>query len=299
MKTWITLVRHGVTDWNNQGRAQGHADISLNREGLLQAECVAQRLSGQHWDALYSSPLQRTMATAGAIARATGLTIQTEERLKERNVGAAEGTTESERAVRWPGQGLHALPGVEKNEELTERAVAALTAIAERHAGQRVLCVSHGGLIVTLLRSLVPEDRHPTFVYAQRNTAVTPLCYEDGHLVQIGDADWSHLLIDGVEYSGEVIRLAHEGARSGLVGLSLPPAEADALVRSALAVESAWVGNRLVGWACAAAAGEGRAQIGAEYWPPDLPHVGHHLRERLQQRVPGLISPEATERPGA
>jgi 2,3-bisphosphoglycerate-dependent phosphoglycerate mutase len=69
MNTRISLVRHGVTDWNYAGRVQGRSDIPLAPEGERQTAATAERLTTESWDAVYSSPLQRAYQTALAIAR--------------------------------------------------------------------------------------------------------------------------------------------------------------------------------------------------------------------------------------
>lgn len=57
--TTIGLIRHGSTAWNKEGRVQGHTDNSLDAEGLQQAQLLAERLSTEQWDYIYSSDLLR------------------------------------------------------------------------------------------------------------------------------------------------------------------------------------------------------------------------------------------------
>ena len=68
--TRVILVRHGETVWNKTRRIHGGStDIPLSEKGLIQAECLAQRLDGEKLKAIYSSPQQRALATAEVIAR--------------------------------------------------------------------------------------------------------------------------------------------------------------------------------------------------------------------------------------
>ena len=66
--TTIGFVRHGVTAWNKEGRAQGSSDIPLDDEGIEMAEHVAKRLAEEQWDVIYTSPLIRAKKTAEIIA---------------------------------------------------------------------------------------------------------------------------------------------------------------------------------------------------------------------------------------
>jgi probable phosphoglycerate mutase len=65
----LILVRHGESEWNRIGRYQGQLDAPLSELGLRQAEALAERLSQEKFDAIYSSPLQRARRTADAIAQ--------------------------------------------------------------------------------------------------------------------------------------------------------------------------------------------------------------------------------------
>ncbi len=147
--TRICLVRHGETDWNAQGKYQGSTDVPLNAEGRRQAALLAEAMRGEAWDAIVSSPLQRAMDTARAIAPGVGLAdIAQDPDLMERAYGDAEGLTLVEREAKWPeGE----WPGLEDWEDVATRAMSAIQRAAEAHPGQRVLVVCHGGVINAIL----------------------------------------------------------------------------------------------------------------------------------------------------
>jgi broad specificity phosphatase PhoE len=103
------LVLHGQTEWNAQGRVQGHLNSPLTELGRRQAATVGSilrgRLSRSDSVRIVSSPLERTMETARIIAAELGRdarTIQTNELLKEVFLGRWEGLTYAEVAARWP-----------------------------------------------------------------------------------------------------------------------------------------------------------------------------------------------------
>lgn len=89
--TRLILVRHGETDWNVEGRYQGHSDVPLNARGRAQAARLAEALRGSDIRAIYSSDLARARETAEALAHATRLAVQHDPRLREIDQGDWEG----------------------------------------------------------------------------------------------------------------------------------------------------------------------------------------------------------------
>jgi len=65
----LYLVRHGETDWNAQGKWQGHSDITLNDQGRIQAREAATYFAEKNIDIAYSSDLNRARETAKIIVR--------------------------------------------------------------------------------------------------------------------------------------------------------------------------------------------------------------------------------------
>ncbi len=88
----LYLVRHGETDWNKQDLMQGWSDIPLNSTGLAQAEFLRDMIAKYNleFNAIYSSPLQRTRKTAEIMA-STSQKVIIDSRLLERGDGAFEG----------------------------------------------------------------------------------------------------------------------------------------------------------------------------------------------------------------
>jgi uncharacterized phosphatase len=135
--TSLLLVRHGETDWNAAGRLQGHTDRPLNDYGRRQAKELAERLAGEGADAIYASDLARAKETAEIVGTRLGLTVVIDPDLREKNWGSWEGLTGDERiGVEYVG---------ESTEEHRDRVMRAVRRIVERHPGQRVVVVTHGG----------------------------------------------------------------------------------------------------------------------------------------------------------
>jgi probable phosphoglycerate mutase len=161
--TRIILVRHGETDWNAAGRIQGQSDTPLNAVGKIQAQRVAQRLSRERVQALYSSDLARALETATIIGQTLGLPVIASPQWRERRYGAWEGLTSAEIQARYPAQFAEwrarapgfAPPQGESRTELLTRALNALQSIVHRHTGEVVVVVTHGGLCYVLLTHIL------------------------------------------------------------------------------------------------------------------------------------------------
>lgn len=157
MATTILLARHGETDWNRDGRFQGHADPPLNDEGRRQSKLLAEQLSTDGIAAVYSSDLRRAAETAHIVAQRLGLGVVAEPALREIDVGSWSGLTRDEVAERFPEgfarwrQGELGHDG-ETREQLANRVVPVVEAIAQAHPGETVLVVTHGGVIRALRR---------------------------------------------------------------------------------------------------------------------------------------------------
>jgi broad specificity phosphatase PhoE len=135
--TTLLLVRHGETDWNAEGRLQGHTDRPLNDFGRRQAKELAQRLAGEGVDAIYASDLVRAKETAEIVGERLGLPVVIDPDLREKDWGTWEGLTGDER--------VHVELAGESTEAHRDRVMRAVRRIAQRHPDQRVVVVTHGG----------------------------------------------------------------------------------------------------------------------------------------------------------
>ena len=158
--TTLVFVRHGVTAWNKEGRAQGSTDVPLDDEGIEMAERVADRFNKEEWDIIYTSPLIRAKKTAEIIAdRKPEVNLLMDERLSEIGGGLVEGTTEAERVEKWGASWRDLELGFEPYKDIISRGMEFVEEIKETHPGKRVLVVSHGGFIGRMVEVLVPDDK--------------------------------------------------------------------------------------------------------------------------------------------
>lgn len=169
--TTMWLVRHGQTDWNVQARYQGQTDVPLNAAGVQQAQTLATELAGQHFDAIFSSPLQRACLTAEIIAGELFLPVQIDERLREINQGLWEGEIYHDLLIRYPDEMRSRRenpyqfrpPEGETAAEVANRVARAADDITLQYPGGHVLVVSHA---LTLAALYCQANRFPlTEVY--------------------------------------------------------------------------------------------------------------------------------------
>ncbi|OMG53243.1 histidine phosphatase family protein [Azonexus hydrophilus] len=160
MLTRICLVRHGETEWNAERRIQGQIDIGLNAAGLRQAEAAGRWLKAAGISALYASDLKRAWATGQAIGQAVGVQPVPVPELRERRYGIFEGLTYAEAESRYPEgyaafEGRNADYAFEHGESLKvmyERVTGKLKELAQRHLGESIVVVVHGGVLDVINR---------------------------------------------------------------------------------------------------------------------------------------------------
>ena len=160
----LILARHGQTAWNAEGRAQGHADISLDDGGRRQAEALAAALADLDPTVLVSSDLARARETAAFLEKATGLTAAEDPRLREYDVGERTGLTREEFAERlgadaalaWDAHAHVEAPGAETVEQVAERIVPATREVLDRLGpGETAVVVMHGAALRIALAGLL------------------------------------------------------------------------------------------------------------------------------------------------
>ncbi len=201
LATRILLVRHGQTAWNREQRIQGHVDIALNDHGVAQARALAQALADESIDAIYSSDLSRAHATAQAVAEHNRLPLHTEPALRERHYGAFEGLTYADIETQWPEQAQawrrrdpgFAPNGGESLLDLVARVQPTLQAIAQRHLGEQIMLVTHGGVIDVIYRLASGMDLSAKRTWELTNTAVNRLLWTPENLSLVGWGDARHL----------------------------------------------------------------------------------------------------------
>lgn len=201
MPRWF-IVRHGETDWNVEGRAQGHSNTPLNDTGRLQAKRIGDRLTSIRFDAAYASDLPRVVETASAILKYHDTSLQTVTELREKDYGAWEGKTYAQIEAEDPESFARlfednitfAPPGGESDSNLIDRVRLAVERLKQAHQNdENVLVVSHGGTIRATLVLLLglPKDAIWRFSLGNGSLSVVDV-YSQNAVLNLWN-DTSHL----------------------------------------------------------------------------------------------------------
>ena len=199
----LTLVRHGVTDWNASGRFQGHTDVPLSDQGRAQAAALAEHLQGviPKVDLVYASPLTRAQETAEIVF--PGRDVVLDERLKELHFGAFEGATQTENEHHPAWETWFAdpfgrrAPGGESYEELMLRASEWLDTLPK---DANSFAFTHSGTIRMLVSHVLGLTRPPwrKRIYLA-HTGMTRILFQNDEAVIERVNDTRHLSSTGLD----------------------------------------------------------------------------------------------------
>ncbi len=199
----LYLIRHGLSVANKLNIIQGQTEYPLAPEGIKQAEELAPRLAGIHFDRIYSSDLGRAMETARIIR--PNAVITPLPGLREWDLGSWVGRNAAEIAaaepenwqeIRQPNNPDFRPSGGESRRELRTRAGSELTKLASRHPAERILAVTHGAFLgaayTELFGTLPPGSSGNTSITILRHDSNgwRLVCWNDtAHLQQPADTD--------------------------------------------------------------------------------------------------------------
>ncbi len=180
--TRLVLIRHGITAWNKQKRYCGRKDISLSRQGRLQAKRLSRRLEAVKFDKIYSSDRKRAFETCRIIFNKARITRVSA--LGEINFGALEGLRHKEIIKKYgdvykkwladPFQ--NNIPGAESMFAFKKRVDSAIKKIACRNPGKNLAIVCHGGVVGIFVSGILKNRNFWRYVPAP--TSLTVVEYE-------------------------------------------------------------------------------------------------------------------------
>ena len=201
--TELVAVRHGLTDANVAGILQGQFESHLDDHGRYQAQLLAERLALERFDAIYASTLERAWDTAQIIAAYCGGNVIGDAAWCEWNLGQLENTSYVVAGERYPelirdfklDADDIAIPNGESKKVFYARISAALENVAARHPRQRILIVTHGGVLQAILKHVMGGGNSWRFLprsgnagynkFVRRNDVWQLCCWNDtSHLEQ-------------------------------------------------------------------------------------------------------------------
>jgi len=188
------LLRHGLTEWNEQKRVQGCMDSPLSRKGQEQTRIWAeylQRHSGRdNWQRIIASDLGRVRQTVAILNKKLNLPIHFDERLREMHWGDWEGrrvknvrelygaTIHEQEQLGWEFRP----PGGESRKEVLHRARATLQDSAARWPKENILVVCHLGVIKCLVYASVNSPCLPGTVPSLDDNSLQILSWKENTL---------------------------------------------------------------------------------------------------------------------
>ncbi|MGF6109663.1 alpha-ribazole phosphatase family protein [Pseudomonas sp. ADAK2] len=151
----LDLLRHGETELG--GGLRGSLDDALTDKGWAQLRAAV--IGQGPWDRLVSSPLQRCARFAEELGGQLGLPVQLEKDLQELHFGAWEGqstallmqTSAEALGLFWTDPYSFTPPEGEPVADFSARVLAAVERLHTTYAGERVLLITHGGVMKLLL----------------------------------------------------------------------------------------------------------------------------------------------------
>ena len=196
----LVLVRHGETEFNRADVFRGRVDLPLNERGKRQAKAAAGRLAAEELDDFYSSPLQRSMQTAAAIAEPHGGEVRPLEYFMDVDYGQWSGKNIGEIQASWPREfalwaedpGSAVFPGGEAVSDVRRRLEEGLEWLAGEH-NSGVLLVGHKLINRMILCIVLGLPTSGIWKVEQSNGAINHISWGERGWVLRSMNDVSHL----------------------------------------------------------------------------------------------------------
>lgn len=191
-KTRLYLIRHGEVVGAGTARYNGHSDVSLSERGVAQYHQLKERFAGAQIAACYTSDLSRCVTGAEILGAHLGVEPVKERNLRELDIGSWEGMTWTELMEKYPAEWQarladivnYRVPRGESLLDLQGRLMPVVNRIVERHRGEEVLVVAHGGANRVILLNAIGAPLSSLFNIEQSYCCLNIIdYYADGKAV--------------------------------------------------------------------------------------------------------------------
>lgn len=164
----VYLARHGQTDGNLKGIAQGWTDTPLNETGLQHAAMLAERLRGVQLDAIYSSTLARSRMTAETVAAGSPVKVTSLPGLREVFLGKWENIALNDPVFKTrPPADKRGPEDGESGAQVAARVQEAVGGILKAHTSGTILIVGHAGANGYIMSNLLGVTRQEMAKFGQ------------------------------------------------------------------------------------------------------------------------------------
>jgi broad specificity phosphatase PhoE len=195
------IVRHGQTNWNIQGKTQGHGNSDLTESGESQAKQLAESLVDHNIDYVFTSDLGRAVQTAEIVGNRLGLKVEKTDGLREMGFGVWEGLLIKEIQKdyaevynTWRNEPhLVNIPGGETLHIIKERVDKFIEGINEKYDNKRIVLITHSITLRVMLLSFLNSGMENVYRIKQDNTALNIVEFKDYGPVVEKMNDTSHL----------------------------------------------------------------------------------------------------------
>jgi probable phosphomutase (TIGR03848 family) len=193
--TTLFLVRHAVTSHTGHKLTGWTEGVGLTAEGRSQADATAAKLANVEFEAIYASPIDRTLETARAIAKPHKMRVRSTKGLGEvhyggwtnRSLKTLMKTKLWDTVQRFPSQAR--FPDGESIREVQARAVTEIERICEEHPDGKVCCVSHGDVIKLIAAHYlgVHIDLYQRIVIGPASISVISITKHGPHILALNE----------------------------------------------------------------------------------------------------------------
>ena len=189
MNTIIYMIRHAKSIANDNGMFGGITDYDLSKEGLMQAEALAERLKDYEIDKIYCSPLKRAIQTIATTAKMKNMDINIDDGLIEINVGTWEDILRDDLRKMYPEENKYidetefytGMAGQEETIDVANRMYNAILKIAKDNLDKTIIITSH----IVAMRAFLCEIMNIPFEQTKKkighlgNTSITKVIYDN------------------------------------------------------------------------------------------------------------------------
>ena len=151
----VYLVRHGKTEYNEQGIVQGTLPVPLSKAGEMQCRMLRDKIKDKQIDTCISSPIFRAYQTA-MILVGDRVKIDKNDLLREREIKVLEGRSKKEIEIDPENYGEK--DGIEQNKSVFKRCEKFVKFLKENYKDKKVLIVSHG-IVIQCLHIILNEEK--------------------------------------------------------------------------------------------------------------------------------------------